>query len=291
MARLFFVATGVSGEFRIAAYIRVVDQFWYNFAGAAFELYDQVEFDAGNYFDFGIVPFAAEIAPNSGVYGFNYADFGAGKFIAVSGLGGVSDFAEIFSTGDDGEEISGAIDTSIFPENFALMLIDGGGQVTAVGGVSSGALLSGQTAAINDDLTAAVLNFFERSFLITGTDSAGWTRFVFTIKNDADSDADAESLIMVKVSNAPDAVNDGLNTLNRQVYATHADGTLAVTSVAGVSTTVVLTLAAAGLNIPPSPSSTTYRWELTRYIGTKKEQLGTGRFTAARGVWRGAVQP
>jgi hypothetical protein len=62
-------------------------------------------------------------------------------------------------------------------------------------------------------------------------------------------------------------------------------------TIAGVDTIIDVSLGADVLALDPSETSAPYSYEIDRWTGAKKDQIGMGDFNLARNVLRGIAAP
>lgn len=130
-------------------------------------------------------------------------------------------------------------------------------------------------------------------FRLEGFSIAGWTKLVFTIKESAANDDDPEALLVVRLSNPPNAGTDGILIHNRNVIgAGDAIRTKAALSVSETDpdATFSIVAEAEALNLPPSPDNAPFSYEVdVWYPG--KEQIAKGEFAIRRSLRRNPVAP
>ena len=150
---------------------------------------------------------------------------------------------------------------------------------------------TGTTTTFTTDLERPNYYHWTQRWTGTGLDSAGWTQYAVTVKEDPALDGDDEALLVVRVTSPADA-GDGLRVLNRKAVAAadYGKATLAVTA-AGGNTTLDLDVQAAAMGVPPTVGSKPWYYEITRWTGTKKERVGYGRLKVPQAVRRGAGVP
>lgn len=144
--------------------------------------------------------------------------------------------------------------------------------------------VSGGGVAITANFTIGVNGTFNKTFQVTGLDSTGWTTFVFAIKRNIDADADADAVLLARITNGG-ASGDGLLIQNGQP-ATAAGASITVGSITP-NTSVTVNIAPTGMTIRPGD----YPYELVKYTSTTKTRIATGVLTASQVVLRGTTSP
>jgi hypothetical protein len=158
------------------------------------------------------------------------------------------------------------------------------------GGAAGGAATATGEVLITDQITQGVGDSFDWQFIYTGLDMTGWTAIAFTVKRDA-TDDDDEALIAITKHN-PGDVSDGL-ALNNGRTIPLSDHVFASITVDTTGPDVVITVHAdpLAMDLPPSPDSTPWAWELTLWQGIRRHRIGAGAYTSQRTLRRGFSAP
>lgn len=143
-------------------------------------------------------------------------------------------------------------------------------------------------AAFGDELTAETAVRWTKTIILSGQASIGWQAFTFTIKADVDAEDDDAALITIRVSN-PGAAADGILRWRGEAVALGAPmqtaGAIAVVTTTP-DTTLTVVIVAGAMDLPPSPEGKAYTYEINRWTGGDKEQIGKGEFVLGRSVRR-----
>ena len=151
---------------------------------------------------------------------------------------------------------------------------------------------SSTAVSVTQDITAQQSSRWDASWTANGLTSTDWTHFVLTVKADPATDADADALLVVRVTNPADAATDGALVRNRVAVPT-ADRAMASLTVSSTTpnTTVVLAAKAEAMQLPASDAAA-YRYELTRWTTSKgKQVVAAGDLVLERTLRRATVQP
>lgn len=153
----------------------------------------------------------------------------------------------------------------------------------------SGTVLSPNDPAITKDLDLKANYRFELNLDAEGWDASSWTKYVFTIKSDADADDDDNALVMVRETNPGDGT-DGLLVHKGRPASDATLGSLTVDTSVANHTAVNIVIAAGAMNLQPSGSKK-YAWEVTEYKGTEKRIFADGKLTLRQSVRRKSTAP
>lgn len=134
---------------------------------------------------------------------------------------------------------------------------------------------------------------FLQPFALAGVSIAAWTQLVFTIKTNADTDEDADALLVLRATNPPDST-DGIIWHRGKVVAfgdpLQTAGGITVSATSPDATFSIL-LSAVGMNLPPTLDVAPDNYEIDVWVGGDKRQIAAGDFSVGQSVRRSVVAP
>jgi hypothetical protein len=252
---------------------------------AGFVALSGAELAAGNY----DIPLP-EIVDSLGEYLFTVPDdtpAGAHSYRAYDG----SDIVAIATLADVGYWNGEDFETGFIAED-RISLETILGQSLLIGAVP--ASFPAMTGSVFDPTGADTAVYWSQAFIGAGQDITGWTRLVFTLKDNPAADDDGDALLTVRLSNPAATGTDGILVHNRRdVPAADSLRPAGIITVEAMNPAQVrATLLPAALQLPPSPDNLPYSFEWNWWDGAGiKHQIGRGDFSLARSVRRGVVAP